>query len=262
VDSPIRDILDGCRQSGDDTGLKYVKSFLLLRMLVGAVGIALPFALVIGERVLFDDDRLGTSLSGYYHTGVRDIFVGSLCAIGLFLLTYMAFHYVWDNVLSIVGGLAALGVALFPTGGPSPLTPVQEKWSEPTVSRIHFICAVVFILSLAAISFLFGYREGRKAGSGPRHKAYWRSLHWLCGAVILVAVAYVAVTKAFGWHDGHSILYGEAITALAFGVSWLTKGADWKILRLRKPVAPAARGASIPAMNMAVAANPAGPTTG
>jgi hypothetical protein len=117
VDTPIPDILDGCQRSGDDTGLAYVKSFLLLRMLVGVVGIALPFMLVFGQRLLFGDGRLGTSLSGYYHTGVRDLFVGSLCAIGVFLLTYMAFHYVWDNVLSVVGGLAALGVALFPTAG-------------------------------------------------------------------------------------------------------------------------------------------------
>jgi hypothetical protein len=118
---------------------------------------------------------------------------------------------------------------------------LQEKLTESTVSNIHFACAVVFILSLAAISFLFGYREGRKRGSGQRRRVWWRGLHVLCGVVILVAVAYVAVTKGFGWHDRHSILFGEAVAALAFGVSWLTKGAEWKILRLRTPAASPAR---------------------
>lgn len=259
-DTPIPDMLHECKESNDGTSLTYVKSFLLLRMLIGVIGIALPFLLVFGKRLLFDDDDLGTSLSGYYHTGVRDIFVGSLCAIAVFLLVYMAFYYVWDNVLSIVAGLAALGVALFPTGGSSPLTPLQEKWGEPAVSRIHFICAVVFIVSLAAISFLFGYREGHKDGSGPRRRLWWRSLHWLCGVVILLAVAYVAVTKGFGWRDGHSILYGESIAALAFGVSWLTKGAEWKILRLPKPAASdttAVRGDTLQAAEPAGATAPA-----
>src|SRR5690242_17586595 len=99
-DTPIPDMLQRCQESDDDTSLTYVKSFLLLRMLVGVVGIALPFMLVLGKRLMFHDDSLGSSLSGYYHTGVRDIFVGSLCAIAVFLLTYMAFYYVWDNILS------------------------------------------------------------------------------------------------------------------------------------------------------------------
>ena len=225
-DTPIPDIL----RSGDGIGLKYVKSFLLLRMLIGIVGIALPVVLVVGQWMVFDDEHLGTSVSGYYHTGVRDIFVGSLCAIGVFLLTYMAFHYVWDNVFSTVAGLAALGVALFPTGGPDPLTPLQDKLGESTVSRIHVACAIAFLVSLAVISFLFGRREGTKPESGPRRRMIWRGVHWLCGLVIIVALAFVVVTKLLHWRDGHSILYGEAVAALAFGVSWLTKGANLRIL--------------------------------
>lgn len=251
-DTPIPDLLQRSQELDDETALKYVKSFLLLRILIGVIGIAMPFLLVLGKLLLFGDHQLGGSLSGYYHTGVRDIFVGSLCAIAIFLLTYMAFHYVWDNVLSIVAGLAALGVALFPTGGASTLTPLQEKWGEPAVSRVHFICAALFIGSLAVISFLFGYREGRKKGSDRSRRLWWRTLHWTCAAVILAAVAYIALTKGLGWRDGHSILYGEAVATLAFGVSWLTKGADWKILL---PKAAPSTEASAPAGSPAAAAS-------
>jgi len=223
VETPTRTML----RTGDE---RYVKSFLLLRLLIGVIGLALPLLLVFGDRLLPGGGRLRESLSGYYYSGVRDVFVGSLCAIAVFLVTYMAFFYVWDNVLSIVGGIAALGVALFPTAGPEPRTPIQLWWGETTVSTIHLTCAAVFILSLAAISFLFGYREGRKDGAGKGRRVWWRGLHWFCGVVIVLAVVYVAVTKLAGRFDSHSLLYGEALAALAFGVSWLAKGAEWRIL--------------------------------
>jgi hypothetical protein len=98
------------------------------------------------------------------------------------------------------------------------------------VSTIHLTCAAVFILSLAAISFLFGYREGRREGAGKGRRLGWRSLHWFCGVVIVVAVLYVVVANWTGRFASHSVLYGEVAATLAFGVSWLAKGAEWRIL--------------------------------
>jgi hypothetical protein len=228
--TPIRRLLADGDERTDRSRLTYVRSFLLLRVLVGALGIALPVVLVCGDRWLRGEWALRASLSAYYHTGVRDVFVGVLCTIAAFLLTYMAFHYVWDNVLSIVAGLAALGVALCPTAGPEPLTPVQEKFGTDDVSLVHLICAVTFILSLAAISFLFGYREGRRPEATRVRRVWWRCVHWLCGGVIVLAVGYVGLTTSLDWHDEHSVLYGEAVAAFAFGVSWLTKGTELRLL--------------------------------
>ena len=239
VDTPIRRLLHDSAEQSDTDRLTYVKSFLVLRLLVGVVGVSLPFVLVFGDRALPGSQGLRGSLSGYYHSGMRDVFVGSLYAVAIFLVTYMAFYYVWDNILSIVAGIAALGVALFPTAGGDPLTPLQRMWGEPVVSRVHFVCAVAFILSLAAISFLFGYREGRKAGSTRNQQKRWRGLHWLCGVAIVVAVVAVAAAKGFGWFGDHAVFYGEAVAVLAFGVSWLTKGAEWTILLRPQPTPPA-----------------------
>jgi hypothetical protein len=58
---------------------KYLKSYLLIRLVVGVIGVVLPFALLCGGY-LFERGsivRLG-SLSACYHTGVRDLFVGGL----------------------------------------------------------------------------------------------------------------------------------------------------------------------------------------
>ena len=54
------------------------------------------------------------SISAYYYTGTRNIFVGTLWAIGFFFFSYKEY----DHRDQIAGGLAfmfALGASLFPT---------------------------------------------------------------------------------------------------------------------------------------------------
>lgn len=216
----------------------YLRSFLLMRTAIGLLGIGLPLVLLLGDAIFLAGRAPRGSLSAYYHTGVRDVFVGSLCAIGLFLITYMFFHYNWDNVLSIVAGLAVIGVAVFPTGGNSPLTPLQERFGEQTVSSVHSVSAAVFILSLAIISLLFGHREGMRRDRAPRQRRRGKMLHWGCAFVIVAAVVYIAVTKWLGAYDEHSLFYGETVATLAFGLSWLMKGFELEILLHGRPPAP------------------------
>jgi hypothetical protein len=128
-----------------------------MRAVIGFNGIALPVMLLVGDWIFLQGGVLPRgSLSAYYHSGMRDLFVGSLCATALFLITYRVFERISDNVLSTVAGVAALGVALFPTGRPpnseSPLTPLQSKLGESTVTAIHFTCAAIFIVALAITS--------------------------------------------------------------------------------------------------------------
>src|SRR5437899_11536622 len=61
-----------------------VLSYLGLRRAVGMIGFLLPVVLAIGKIVL-ESPGLQHSISAYYYTVVRDVFVGSLCAIGVFL---------------------------------------------------------------------------------------------------------------------------------------------------------------------------------
>jgi hypothetical protein len=115
------------------------------------------------------------SLSAYYHTPARDLFVAGLCVTGVMLLTYMAAQArTWDFWLSSLAGLAVVGVAFFPTTrtnlpdgapacgsqpAPAGCTALQQAWGEGAVATVHYISAGVFILSLAAICFLFAHRE-------------------------------------------------------------------------------------------------------
>src|SRR4030088_235470 len=98
----------------DVSGLKdaLVISYLGLRKAVGIIGIALPFVLAFG-KILLEGPGILNSVSAYYHTGMRDVFVGSLCAIAIFLMSYHGYERK-DDIAGDVACIFALGVALLP----------------------------------------------------------------------------------------------------------------------------------------------------
>jgi hypothetical protein len=221
----------------DPDAERYVRSFLIMRVLVGALGIALPFALVLIDGLWFDGDRFPrTSLSAYYYSGVRDLFVGAMCATGVFLLAYKVAEVNLDNTLSGVAGLASLLVGLFATGRPSAtvaLTPLQHRLGESQVSTVHYLAAATFIVALGVMSYFFGKREGARPArpNTRRSPRFWRNFHWACAGVIAAALAWIGVTEIFHVGPARSLLYGEAVSIWAFGTSWLWKGLELDMLR-------------------------------
>jgi hypothetical protein len=220
----------------DPEAARYVRSYLIMRVFVGALGVALPFMLLLSDGLAFDGDPFPLdSLSAYYYSGARELFVGALSAIGVFLVTYKVADRTLDNTLSILAGVAVAAVALFPTGPPAEaeLTPLQELLGESVVATIHYVAAGVFIASLAVISFFFGVREGaRTPKEGRRSPMFWRRYHWFCAGAVVVALVWIVVTELVG-SPSKSLLIGEAVSVWAFGASWLMKGLELDILRSR-----------------------------
>jgi CDP-diglyceride synthetase len=233
IDSPWR----------PETGDNYVRSYLVLRIVIGALGILLPVLLIVGDIFFLEGSpKARGSISAYYHSGMRDVFVVILAATALFLITYKIFERKHENSLSIVAGVTALGVALFPTGIPSDNaslpTPLQDRLGQDEVSSVHFTCAVIFLICTAVISYFFGVQEGkRKPQPGKRPPKFWKWFHWACAGVIAGALIFVVVCKAGGWLDDYCVLIGEVAATAAFGTSWLVKGAERDFLR-RTPTPP------------------------
>ena len=229
----------------NNSGDPYFRSYRVIRTAVGIMGILLPVILVVGEFFLVGTVQVRGSLSAYYHTSMRDFFVGILCVTGVLLITYLAGQHTPAYWASTVAGLAVLGVAFIPTerpdlppgavmcgpsASPTPVgcTALQQRLGETPAATIHFIFAAIFILGLAAVSFLFAVarREATGLDSGKPVK---RLLHYACGGVIVVAVVFVAVAGLLGWHHIWILtpLYiGEVVSVLAFGISWLAEGAS------------------------------------
>ena len=218
---------------------RYIRSFLILRVLVGALGVALPFLLVLVDKVAFHGDPFPRgSLSAYYYSGMRDVFVGTLTATGVFLIAYKVDERNLDNTLSFVAGLSAVVIPLFPTGRPShlvPVTPLQDLLGESLVKGIHFAASAIFLVCLTVMSFFFGLREGaRPPQNGKRSPKFWQWFHWSCAGWMSAALVWIAATSLAGG-PSRSLLIGEAVAAWAFGASWLMKGLELDMLFGRKP---------------------------
>lgn len=234
--------------NNDDPAVLYVRSYLLIRTVVGLIGILLPIALIVGETFFLKGSvHVRGSLSAYYHTSVQDIFVGSLCVTGFLLITYMAgMPKTWDFWLSLIAGVAVLVVVFFPTWRPDVppgappcgsnpslpgCSPIEQVLGEALTARIHAVAAAVFILSLSVISFLFAHREKKY-----NHRTSMQRLHIFFGATILAAVAWVAiggVLKIDIW-ELTPLYVGEIISVWAFGASWLLKGKDLRRMLRRR----------------------------
>jgi len=198
-----------------------VISFLTLRKAIGCLGIALPFALALGGILLYQLEIQG-SISSYYHTGVRDILVGTLCAIGVFLWGYKGFD-LSDDRASDIAGFSAIGVALFPTSPPNP------SLIEKFVGGIHVVFAASFFITLALISlFLFTLSDPTKPPT-PR-KLQRNIVYQISGYVILLAIGLIALIGVLpefvtSWLEPlDPVFWFESLAIFAFGVSWFVKG--------------------------------------
>jgi len=216
------------------------RSYFLMRMLVGVLGLALPVVLLLGDLFFLRDSfSVRGSLSAYYHSGMRDIFVGILAVVGILLITYKITERNRDNILSMIAGVSAMGVALFPTGIPSgvdaALTPLQDRLGEGVTEFIHFSFAAAFILCLGLMCYDFARRERLRPQKRAGHDAhqspeFWYGFHLSMAVLIGLAAAFIVLTQALGVFDNHSILIGEIVVTVAFGLSWLFKGLDRDVL--------------------------------
>lgn len=227
------------RATGDIPYDSISRSYFLMRTFVGILGFALPFILFIGEAVL--DDAKWTargSLSAYYHSGMRDFFVSILAVVGILLVTYKINEKNRDNFLSLFAGAAAIGVAIFPTGIPLDVdarpTPLQGFLGEDRAEVIHFSCALVFVVFLGILCLDFARREGKRKQERNGHHArfppkFWFRFHLLMAILIFCGIAYIPLARSFDFFEKHSILIGEIVVTVAFGLSWLAKGLDLKV---------------------------------
>ena len=101
-----------------------VFTYRRLRRAIGYLGAGLPFVLVILSQFSFFNTRVQLSISHYYYTNLREIFTGTLCAVGFFLIRYKGHGNasIWknDNLLTNIAGFMAIGVALVPTSANDP----------------------------------------------------------------------------------------------------------------------------------------------
>jgi len=183
---------------------------------------SLPFAVSLGARILFDTG-IQNSISGYYYTGTRDVFVGTLCAIGVFLISYRGYERS-DDIAGDLACVFAVGVALFPT---APGDPAMD--GANLVGYIHLAFASLFFLTLTYFSlFLFTKTDPTKRPT--RRKLQRNGVYKTCGYTMLLCLALIFVFHllpkgaVLALANLHPLFWLEAVAIVAFGISWITKG--------------------------------------
>jgi hypothetical protein len=197
-------------------------SYLVLRKFIGMLGIALPFVLAAGAAVL-SQLEVQNSISDYYYTVMRDVFVGILCAIAVFMLSYRGYERK-DNIAGNIACLAALGVAFFPVAPEINPSALQDK-----LGIVHYISASVFFLTLAYFSLAL-FTKSDPAVPPTVYKIRRNRVYKICGFIILGALAGIVGLKFLSGSTSvplkqlDPVFWLEAVAVVAFGVSWIIKG--------------------------------------
>ncbi len=201
-----------------------VVSYIGIRRAIGISGLILPVMLGPVGWLVFGID-FQDNMSSYYHTALRDVFVGTLCAIGIFLFCYKG-HDRIENWTANIGCVFALGVALFPLDANS--DPLHQK---SAIGYLHSICGGAFFLTLAFYSlFHFPTTKSNNTELEP-HEQQRDFVYRAGGVVILLSMVasgvYLFVLskewKAF-CDDYNALFWLEWIALWAFAAAWLTKG--------------------------------------
>ena len=211
-------------------------SYYTMRRAIGILGITLPVILFVGSFLFGGCDEVQSSISTYYYTNMRNIFVGFNCAVAFFLFAYRG-HDWRDNLAGYLGCILVLGVAFLPCTISTPLQPclIPGSAHNPLVGKLHNISALLyfFILIVYAL-FLFPKTHmdmvtGEKLFMG-RQKKKRNVVYYICGglmtASLLLIIAYMWFLANLypGLKSLHPVFWLESIVLLSFGISWLTKG--------------------------------------
>jgi Protein of unknown function (DUF998) len=206
---------------------RLARSYLDLRAGIGAIGTLLPFVLFFGNSILVRRFDFRNSLSSYYYTDMRDVFVGSLCAIGVFLVAYR--YEPVDTWASSLAGVAVICVALFPT------SPDSVKQTG-TVGTVHSVAAAIFFGTLAFFCLCLFTRSNKPKDRQTVLKRLRNRIYRTCGVLIILSMVCAAASKSLPAQDLeviHPLFWCEVVAILSFGLAWVIKGEAIGALRDR-----------------------------
>ncbi len=208
-----------------DKNKNFIVSYLTLRKLIGILGMLLPFVCLLGGS-LFQNVPVMDSISAYYHSNMRDVLVGLLIGVALFLMAYKGYEK-RDTIVAIISGIAGLGIAIFPCASRvDPSSAVgMFKLTPPIAGYLHYGSSALFFILLGINSY-FLFTLGDKK-NWTKSKNIRNGIYRACGIVIFASLLVLAIlSKILGDELVKTVwtFVFETIMLLAFGISWLVKG--------------------------------------
>jgi len=175
-----------------------------LRIYVGVVATFLPVLVYFASN----GQDLSSVSVGYYSQLSRDIYVGSLFAIGAFLVGYNG-HFFYEGIAS------SLHAHLI------------EDWpiTHLVSAAVMFLVLIYFCLGCFRKRALMKYRQD-PSNVWARNRA---RLYLVCGIVMILAlVCGELIPLALGYKPFKLVFITEMVALFAFGIAWLVAGVRTK----------------------------------
>ena len=210
------------------------------RQMIGAIGLTLPFVLLTG--VLLFNVPMQSSISAFFFTEMREVFVSASAGVGLFLLTYQGYprrngEILTDRLVSGVGGIAVFATAFIPTlctrgacdAPPTLLDRLISPGMDSVQDAVHLVAAGIFLISMGVISIRLFTRCSIKFPKlyKQRRNQCYRMFGWtILAMVILIGVVKLGFPALGQLWDltWNFTFWAESVALWAFGLSWLLKG--------------------------------------
>ena len=195
------------------------------KLIVGLIAITLAIA----EYFLTCGELHSVSESYLFDGWARNVFVGSLCAIGAFMFSYNGKEpfQTFQMIMSKVAALAALGIAMFPCL-------CNRNPNELDFPYLHGILTLILFIILVIFCYFFfqrawdKYLEARAKGESGWLPKIRAGIYAVCAGLILLSMLILAFDKLTGGtlsSDAQNLtFYCEYFALSSFGVAWLIAG--------------------------------------
>ncbi|HEX2207545.1 MAG TPA: hypothetical protein VHG93_07665 [Longimicrobium sp.] len=204
-------------QSPEELRKHVTATYFTLRTGIAVIAAFLPLVLWLGGLIRFRLP-LQSSMSAYYNTDMRDVFVGVLCATGAFLYLYKGFGDRENLALNAAGVFAVL-TALIPPGGVK---------LEPFMLTPHGAAGVLFFV---AIGYVCIFRASdtlplmKDRGAAEMYSRAYKLFGW---AMIASPVAawLLNVLWRSGSPTGAYVFFVELLGVWTFAAYWILKSRE------------------------------------
>lgn len=210
----------GPSETADELYRAISRTYHALRLLMAGLALGLPLILWLAS----DPHVLLPSLSAYYHFDhassiaygagdARDLFVGTLCAIGAFLIGYRGYTSTENWALNIAG-VAIISIALYPMG-----------WfgQGGTAAQVHNVSAMLFFAAVAYVCLAESGATLRLAAD-HRRKQLTRVYGALGSLLIALPLTLLALNMIEVRGVSGRLVWLLEVTLMAlFGTFWIVK---------------------------------------
>ncbi|MFM7350415.1 MAG: hypothetical protein ACKO01_13185 [Erythrobacter sp.] len=191
-------------------------AFLIKSFGIGLITLAVPIVLP-----LVGGYEGHYSISYFYHVpATRNLFVGLLWALGLFLVLFQGLSRA-ENLLLTLAGVLLIGVAMVPTGIDQ-CTDSASSW--------HAGLAFAFFACLFVLALGFSKRRLTYILWPPLRARFERAYTFAGLMMIGLPCAAWAISRWQGRECGHAIYWTEGAAILAFAFYWFVKTIEYKRL--------------------------------